>query len=369
MNSLSNLIGKRLRIAREGCSRTQDELASALGLKDRQSVSAIEIGERKITPEELIKAADFLDKPIGFFTDPYVVAEQNAFSYRAATLDSKVLKDFADYAQRLISAQRRFRDLLGETTCPVHSQLREISKSTPLNVASLSGERTAVGWNLGSVPAKNLREVAEEKLGISILFVDADPRISGAACWLDDGDVILINRREPEGRRNFNIGHEIFHLLTWEALPPDELDYDPENASQKKPRCEQLADCYARGLLMPVEAVKQRWSEREQQGLDAWLTQHSSELLVSRSALYWRLVNLGLISKDEHPMPAGGKNGGDGGPTEVPRLYNETFVKSLHRALDRGLLSGLRAAEVLDCPLDELVEVFESYNLEVPFGY
>ena len=35
----------------------QDALAAALGLKDRQSVSAIELGERKVTPEELVKAA------------------------------------------------------------------------------------------------------------------------------------------------------------------------------------------------------------------------------------------------------------------------------------------------------------------------
>ena len=140
--------------------------------------------------------------------------ESKEFSFRAKTLDSKVLGDFSERATRLISAHRRFRDLLGETSSPIHTQLLGVTKRTSLKVASSYGEQTAAAWGLGQVPAERLREVAEEKIGISILFVDGDAAVSGAACRLDDGDVIIVNRNESEGRRNFNIGHEIFHLLT-----------------------------------------------------------------------------------------------------------------------------------------------------------
>jgi uncharacterized protein DUF955 len=37
--------------------------------------------------------------------------------------------------------------------------------------------------------------------------------ISGVACQLQAGDAILINRQENEGRRNFDLAHEIFHVL------------------------------------------------------------------------------------------------------------------------------------------------------------
>ena len=369
MDTFSQLIGKRIKIAREGSSMTQETLAHALGLKDRQSVSSIEAGERKVTPEELLKAAEFMSKPIDFFTDPYVVAESSGFSYRATTLDANILKQFAANAERLISSQRRFRILLGETSSPIHSQL-SITKSTSFNVATLCGERTAASWGLGPVPAKRLREVAEEKLGISILFVDGSTSVSGAACRLEDGDVILINRRESEGRRNFNIGHELFHLLTWQEMPPPPLDYESENGGQKKSRCEQLADCYSVGLLMPSEAVKERWAQKNQQDFSDWLAQHASEMLVSRAALYWRLVNLGLIDKDEQPLPASAKNK----PTTVPRspapqLYSRSFVTRLQQVLDRGHLSVIRATEILDCSLESLVELLKSYNLEVSFPH
>ncbi len=237
-------------------------------------------------------------------------------------------------------------------------------------MAALCGERTAANWGLGPVPAQRLREVAEEKLGISILFVDGNTSVSGAACCLEDGDVILINRRESEGRRNFNMGHELFHLLTWKAMPPAPLDYESENGSQKKSRCEQLADCYSGGLLMPSSAVKERWAQKNQQDFSDWLAQHASEMLVSRAALYWRLVNLGLIDKGEQPLPASAKNKPTAAPrSPAPQLYSRSFVTRLQQVLDRGHLSVLRATEILDCSLERLAELLKSYDLEVPFPH
>lgn len=320
-------------------------------------------------PEELIRASDFLKQPLEFFTDPYFVAESSTFSYRATTLDSNVLKGFASHAEKLISAQRRFRDLLGETASPVHPQLRDITKSTPLNVAVIRGEQTAAGWDLGRIPALRLRDVAEEKLGISILFVDGPKGVSGAACHLDDGDVIVVNRNDSEGRRNFNIGHELFHLLTWDAMPPAAFDSDePEGGLRKKERCEQLADSYACGLLMPSEIVKERWMQRSGETFSDWLRQHSDELHVSPLALYWRIVNLGLISKDEMPFPQG-TTAKYNPATRVPRLYNQLFVKRLQQVLQRGHLSVIRATEILDCSIGDLAKVLKAYELEVPFGY
>ena len=365
MDSFSHLIGKRLKMARE--SYTQEDLASALGLKDRQSISAIELGERRITPEELIKAADFLGKSVEFFTDPYIVPESKEFSFRAKTLDSKVLGDFSERATRLISAHRRFRDLLGETSSPIHTQLLGVTKRTSLKVASSYGEQTAAAWGLGQVPAERLREVAEEKIGISILFVDGDAAVSGAACRLDDGDVIIVNRNESEGRRNFNIGHEIFHLLTWHEMPPEPLDLESDTDFRPKSQCERLADNYSGGLLMPSSVVRARWEERKNQTLVDWLLEHAAEMHVSPAAMYWRLVNLELIDKDEHPFPAGTK--AKSSPGQIPLLYNRPFVARLQKVLERGNLSVIRATEILDCSIEELVELFESYNLEVPFGY
>ena len=75
--------------------------------------------------------------------------------------------------------------------------------------------------------------------------------------------VILINRNEPEYlRRNYNLAHELFHVLTWQAMPPNELDAIME----KKSRIEMLADALAAALLMPravLEPLRRQRDQRE----------------------------------------------------------------------------------------------------------
>lgn len=361
MDSLAYLIGQRLAIAR-GASVSQADLATALGFKDRQTVSAIEIGERKVTTDELLTAASFFEKPLEFFTDPYLVPEKTGFSYRASTLKAANLQAFETQAERLISAQRRFRTLLKEAANPVHSQLPDITKSTPFSLATQRGEQMASAWKLGDVPAHKLRDAIEDRLGVSILFVDAPDGVSGAACFLSDGSVILINRRESAGRRSFNLGHELFHLLTWNEMPPERFDY--EDPARLRSRTEQLADAFTSGLLMPSTVIQPRWAEKGRSTLAAWLQQHSSELGVSSIALYWRLVNMEFVDKDEEPYPAPKPVGGR---AAMPALYNGSFVTSLHQVLERGHLTVTRAMGLLDCSVEELAGLFQDYELAVPF--
>lgn len=48
------IIRTRLHALREQRKVTQDDLARVLGFKDRQTLSAIELGERKVTADELV---------------------------------------------------------------------------------------------------------------------------------------------------------------------------------------------------------------------------------------------------------------------------------------------------------------------------
>jgi transcriptional regulator with XRE-family HTH domain len=67
MNSLNELIGRRLKYAREKLGLTQAQLSERLGFKDRQTLAAIEAGQRKVTAEELVRAAEALKVDIDFF--------------------------------------------------------------------------------------------------------------------------------------------------------------------------------------------------------------------------------------------------------------------------------------------------------------
>ena len=69
----TNLIGTRIKALREERKLSQDDLARLFGFKDRQTVSAIETGERRVTAEELVIAVEKLGAPLDYFTDPFLL--------------------------------------------------------------------------------------------------------------------------------------------------------------------------------------------------------------------------------------------------------------------------------------------------------
>ena len=120
--------------------------------------------------------------------------------------------------------------------------------------------------------------------------------ISGAACRLPELDAVLIARGEVAGRRNFDLAHELFHILTWEAMPPAHV----EDASDVGGgRVEQLANNFAAAVLMPRAPLELfgDWGRLDMDGLIARLNATADELDVTSSALRWRLVALRQLSK------------------------------------------------------------------------
>ncbi len=356
-------IAERVSHARALAGLSQAQLAEKLGFNDRQTISTIENGKRAVTAEELVKLASVLGQKLDFFTDPYVVLEKHQFSYRASDGAAKVVPAFEEQITRLIATQRRFRELLGETASPIQQQISSLSKQSPLDFAAFLGEKTARAWKLGEVPAVNLRAAIERELGATILYVDAPAAISGVACRMADGDYIFINRNEPLSRQNFDLGHELFHLLTWEKMPPERLDLPGTRTP-----VERLADSFTAGLLMPADPIKARWAQHvATQPLDAWLRQHAAELRVSPAALYWRAVNLDLIAKDAMESKALCRIA-EAAVESRPNLYSAEFVARLHKVLDRGEVSVRKAASLLDCTMDDLKALFAAYKLNLPFA-
>lgn len=371
MDTLTRLIGERIRLAREDSDLSQDNVSKRLGFNDRQTLSAIELGQRRVSPEELLHFSEVLDRPLDFFTDPYLVASPQALSYRAKEATPPELAAFESQAGRLIAAHRRFQELLGRPASPAQTQINTLGERSPCDFAALQGERCAAAWQLGDVPALRLREAAKG-VGIVVLFVDAPRAISGAACRLPDGAYVLINRNEPATRQNFDLGHEIFHLLTWDRLPPQRIDLiESEIATRgggraRRPAAEILADSFTAGLLMPGGAVRARWTQGAGLPLADAIAQGAAHFVVSPASFYWRLVNLELLKKsDETARLVGALKSL---VTEGrPQLYSAEFVADLHAVLARGSVTVRRVLELLDMEQAELEALFAAYKLAAPF--
>ena len=60
-------------------------------------------------------------------------------------------------------------------------------------------------------------------------------------------DAVLIARRKVAGRRHFDLAHELFHILTWDTMPPAHSEAAREYGGT---RGEQLANSFVAAALM-----------------------------------------------------------------------------------------------------------------------
>jgi XRE family transcriptional regulator, fatty acid utilization regulator len=348
-------IACRTRYLRGKLDLNQNELASALGLPSGKAISSIETGERDVSSEELVRFAEYFNQSIDFFTDPTLLIGESRFSWRAKA-ESKTLIDFEAKASRWIGAWReagRFQE----------DRFKPFTKAVPLDENSTfeesweAAEQIVKAWRLGSYPAEKLAEKAELELDLLVLFIDAPRGISGAACWIKEFGTVLINRQESEGRRNFDLAHELFHLLTWQAMPPEYID--PANTNGKKPRVEVLADNFAGALLMPESSVRAVYAERRRADLKDWLVEICPIFRVSAQALYWRLVALRIINNNcAKEIEALRWNKSE---NTVNHAFSRKFIARIYEAVERGQMSFSFIAKLFGMSREELKNLFSSY--------
>ena len=177
------LIGTRIKALRQEQGFSQDELACLFGFKDRQTVSAIETGMRRITASELLLAVERFGVPLDYFTDPFRLDGECLFSWRQKGVDPDRLSEYERTAGRWIGAYRILAAQIGRQA-PLMRRALGLNRLSRFEDAMDAGERFVTELGLGLVPALRLAAAMEGELGILVLMVDAQEGISGAACRL-----------------------------------------------------------------------------------------------------------------------------------------------------------------------------------------
>ena len=358
-------IGTRIKALRQEQGLSQDELARLFGFKDRQTVSAIETGIRRITAPELLLAVERFGVPLDYFTDPFRLDGECLFSWRQTGVEPARLSEYERKAGRWIGAYRTLAAQIGRQA-PLMRRALGLNRLSRFEDAMDAGERFVSELGLGLVPALRLAAAMEEELEILVLMVDAQEGISGAACRLPELDAVLIARREVAGRRNFDLAHELFHILTWDAMPPEHVEYASDFGGN---RVEQLANNFAASVLMPTAALESYdgWAQMDMEGLIAQLNQVADELCVTSSALRWRLVALRRLTKSKAraiPDAALRNNGRTTHAEEPSALFSKPFVEVFAAAVDGGHVSVRRAAALVGLPIEGLEELFAVHRVE-----
>lgn len=363
-------IGKRIKALRETNKMKQTELAEVLDLKDRQSVSALENGSRKVTADELIKVVHHFKVSLQELTNPFLLFEKQGFSWRQNRVSAEVLDSFERRAGEWIGAFRVLSASQPALPRKLLPNLRLTHKSS-FEDAIAAGESVARLLDLPEeAPALHLAEAIEQKFGILVLMVDADQGISGAACHLSKLDAILINRNESAGRRRADLAHELFHILTWDVMQPERvesseftLDRKPDRKSERNIRIEQLADNFNFGLLMPSWSLDALPTPRD----DAeWLNAAADKLGVTSLNLKWRLVNskrfrgMEKVTKDE--LRDARSNTED----KKPALYSRRFLEVIKTGIEQGELSARKATTMFAPSMEEFAQLFDAHEIEPP---
>jgi len=356
------IVGRRLKWFREQRQRSQSSVCAEVGINDRQTLSDIEAGKRRVNAEELVRLSRALSVDLDDLLDPFRLVGEGGFNFRAKNVAADVVGAFEQKASRWIATYRELGRRKGIEPPRIGEKL-ELTKASSFEDVQASADALGREWKLGAIPARKLEQAIERHMNTLILHVDAPDGLSGAASTLPGLRTIIVNRNEPQSRRMFDLAHELFHILTWDAMEPARVE-EWEPLPTKGNRVEQLAENFASALLMPSDAICVRWQKRADADLVEWARTTAHQLWVSPRALGWRLHNLGLVSKAA-AVGLAGVSGLAGAPP--PRPFSFRFVELVRDAVESGHLSVRRAASLLGLSLGRFSELCRSYDL--PLSY
>jgi Zn-dependent peptidase ImmA (M78 family)/transcriptional regulator with XRE-family HTH domain len=337
------LLGSRIREAREKLGWSQSELAEAVGFGSFQIVSAIENGQREVKAWELFKIASSLHLSL----ESFLRSEEKSEPLLLWRDQPQV--GFKEIEARFIERCERYARL--EEWCGVAplQELKSIRFPQPeptLVQVGREAENVRDYMKLGGRPACSLAKTLQEDYGVKIFFEDFGDQGAALSAKGSFGYGILINLSNAPWRRNFSLGHELFHLLTFDHW--------------KSPRQEKLADSFAAALLLPAEPVLSILRSRMTEGKLSFetLVEIAREFEVSIDALLWRTVNLGFTKKEavEEALQNQKLKALDkiNRVWTKPDLLPERYVRLCHTAYRMGKIGRAKLAEFLETSLVDL---------------
>jgi len=267
-NILENIdlrkLGEQLQQGRKKRGMTQADAAKVIDAA-RTTIVAIEKGERRLKPNELIKLARAYGQAVSDFVRPSPVIEPFAVQFRVAYQRSEQEEARINpIIQRLEDLCRNYLELEQIMDAPLprnYPQEYDVT-NMPIDLAAESiaiAERQRLG--LGDGPISLLRDILEQTVGLRIFYLKMPSKYSGVYSYDEQlGGCIAINENHPEERRRWSLAHEYLHFLVHRQKPV--IDY--EEQYQRKPESERLADTFPNYFLMPTSGLLKRFNDMYQ---------------------------------------------------------------------------------------------------------
>lgn len=301
-------LGARLREARNARDWTQEQAAEALGVA-RTTMIAIEKGDRRVQPEELVELARLYGRKLSSLLRPGPPVEDLAVQLRGALppeapVDTELLPHIQEL-ERLCDDSVELERLSGATLVRRYPPVYPLEGIGPEAAAEdiAVTERNRLG--LGDAPILNLRAVLEEEVGLRVFYLVLPSKVAGMFAFTErHGGMVAINRNHPPERRRHSMAHEYGHFLTDRYRSEITL----LGRYERRPVGERFAESFGRAFLMPAASLRRRFFElvrqRTREGsprqsagrpTPADLCQLAHFFFVSFEALTRRLEELALL--------------------------------------------------------------------------
>ncbi len=294
-------LGQELSSARKKRGMTQEEAADILGVS-RTTITAIEAGNRRIKPGELIKLARAYGIPVHDLVRPRPQIEPFSVQFRGPHLRAVAVEDeekIKKYVDELEDLCRDYLEVEHLTNSPLATRYPpevEIAGHDIALEAEVLADQERRRLGLGDGPVPNVRALLEQEVGLRIFYLPMEPRTYSAMYLYDHqlGGCIGVNSYHPEERRRWSMIHDYLHFLAHRFKPALFV----ENRYRRVPEDERLADYFAGFFLMPTSSLLRQYNRilREDGTITpAGLCTLAAYYGVSVAAITLRLEDIGKL--------------------------------------------------------------------------
>jgi Zn-dependent peptidase ImmA (M78 family)/transcriptional regulator with XRE-family HTH domain len=337
-------VGQRLKYARESLKLTLSEAKAQTGIGE-SSLSDFENGKRDPSLSQLHTLASAYNRTVSFFLDEAAASPE-------AVLWRKRPEEGAEKIEALFRQLcERYHNLevwTGGARSACLPEFKVEGKGFGYPQAGGLARSVRLSLQLGDHPGPSLLPVLEESCGVKVFHLDFEPSGTAASARSENfGAAVLLNSKNKRWRRNFDLAHELFHLLTWDAFTPS------AEIAEADERIERLATCFARNLLMPRESLRAAIDARQADGKLKYEALFdiarefdvSVEALIRHMGFEWHRTQ----EQTEQMLAAAEawrpllEDRADSPPPAYPERYRTLAVQALHR----GEISLGRFAEYL----------------------
>jgi Zn-dependent peptidase ImmA (M78 family)/DNA-binding XRE family transcriptional regulator len=290
-------LGARLKAARSNARLTQGQAAQHIDIA-RTTLVAIERGDRRVSPTELIALADCYaitpDRLLHEEIAPINISPQ--FRRIHDNIDdsdtSDTIRALEEMAVRYVDLERK----LGRALMPGYPAPAQIKPGNLRNQAEDIALQLRSYLGIGLSPIQDLPSLLEIEMSIRVFLVPLPSKVSGAYVYADRINAcVLINVNHSVTRQAWTGAHELGHFM----INRQGADIFRENESADATE-ERFADAFAGAFLMPAAAVRRRHDD----SLDAngafsarALIFLADQFHVSLEAMCRRLESLELLAK------------------------------------------------------------------------